>query len=112
MALRRNNYQLLETAKWMSKELFHGRNHAKYQYIEMYELFVRQILPAEVRQLISHHCSISKSGHLSKGQGYDFILEEENKQVKSWLKGGIRSDKIWLATCRNHQSLKHIKKLC
>ena len=110
MALRRNNYQLLETAKWMSKELFHGRNHAKYQDIEMYESFVRQILPAEVRQLTSHHCSISKSGHLNKGQGYDLILKEENKQVKSWLKGGIPSDKIWLATCRNHQSLKHIKK--
>ena len=53
----------------------------KYQYIEMYESFVRQILPAEVRQLISHHCSISKSGHLNKGQGYDLILKEENKQV-------------------------------
>ena len=109
MGIRRNNPELLQAAKWMTKELFHGRNHPKYQEIEMYENFVSMILPPELKDYFKQHCSLSKSGHQSKGQGYDFILEEENKNVKGWLKRGVPTDVTWLATCRNHQALKTVK---
>lgn len=109
-AIRRNNPQLLDSAKWMTKELFHGRNHPKYQEIEIYESFIKKIMPVELQQFMNTFCSISKSGHPSKGQGLDFLLEEENKNVKCWLKRGVPSDQCWLATCRNHQSFKSVKK--
>ncbi|XP_061167626.1 uncharacterized protein LOC133176524 [Saccostrea echinata] len=98
------------SAKWMTKELFHGRNHPKYQEIEIYETFIRRILPDVMKQFFEQFCSLSKSGNKSKGQGLDFLLEEENKNVKGWLKRGVPSDESWLATCRNHQSLKSLKK--
>ena len=109
MAIRRNNHMLLQAAKWMTKELFHGRRHPRYQEIEIYEQFMFQILPDELSSFIQRHCSVSKSGHLSRGQGFDFILEEENKTVKTWLKRGVPTDRTWLTTCRNHQSLKQMR---
>ena len=85
MGIRRNNSTLLRAGKWITKELFHGRNHPKYQDIEIYESFMYSILPSQLKEFFKTNCSLSKSGHLSKGQGYDFVLEEENKLVKSWL---------------------------
>ena len=110
MAIRRNNHLLLQASKWMTKELFHGRNHPRYQDIEIYEQFVFQILPDELSSFVQSHCSVSKSGHLSRGQGFDFILEEENKTVKTWLKRGVPTDRTWFTTCRNHQSLKEMRR--
>lgn len=110
MAVRRNNYILLQAGKFMSKELFHGRNHPKYQDIEVFDHFVHQLMPVELKTHFASHCSLSKSGNKSKGQGFDFILEEENKSVKTWLKRGVPTEKVWLSTCRNNQSLKQIKK--
>lgn len=110
MGVCRNNSKLLQAGKWMSKELFHGRNHPKYQEIEIYETFVFHLLPLELENFLNSNCSVSKSGHESKGQGYDFLLEEENKTVKSWLKRGVPTEKLWLTVCRNHQVLKKIRK--
>ena len=109
MAIRRNNHYLLQAAKLMTKELFHGRNHPRYQEIEIYEQFVSHILPDELLSFVQSNCSVSKSGNKSRGQGFDFILEEENKTVKTWLKRGVPSDKTWFTTCRNHQSLKRVR---
>ena len=83
MSIRRNNHLLLQAAKWMTKEFFHGRHHPKYQEIEIYEQFMFQIIPGQLSSFIQRHCSVSKSGHLSRGQGFDFILEDENKTVKT-----------------------------
>ena len=93
----------------MTKELIHGRCHPKYQDIEIYETFCKKIMPDDLKFLMNRFCSNSKSGHPSKGQGLDFLLEEENKNVKGWLKRGIPTDQCWLSTCRNHQSLKTVK---
>ena len=109
-SVRRNNSQLLDSAKWMTKELFHGRCHPKYQDIEIYDAFRRLIMPDQLKEYMYTFCSIFKSGHVSKGQGIDFLLEEENKNVKVWLKRGVPTDQCWLSTCRNHQSLKTVKK--
>ena len=53
---------LLQAAKWMTKELFHGRHHPKNQEIEICEQFMFQILSGELSSFIQRHCSVSKSG--------------------------------------------------
>ena len=107
IAIRRNNFPLLQSAKYMTRQLFQAQNHPKYQDLEMYEQFVHQIMPSELVSFFNSHSSLSKSGHLSKGQGYDFVLEEENRTVKSWLKRGVPKEKVWWVTCRNHVSEGH-----
>ena len=80
----------------MTKELFHGRNHPIYQHIEMVDNFIQRIMPEDLKEFLDHHCSISRSGHKSMGQGYDFELEVENKAVKNWIKQGVPSKEMWL----------------
>ncbi|VDI14752.1 Hypothetical predicted protein [Mytilus galloprovincialis] len=45
MATRRNNADLLKSSKYMTKELFHGRNHPKYQKIELYDTIQDRMMP-------------------------------------------------------------------
>ncbi len=54
--------------------------------------------------------SFTISGDRSRGQDADFILEEVNKETKSWLARGVPSDDMWQTVCRNLDGLKSIKK--
>lgn len=113
MGIRRNNTILIQSAKFMSKELFHGRNHPRYQQIEMIESVQRKLCPNELANFIQLHESMSKTREKSKGQGYDFILEEVNKGIKSWIRKGIASDDMWLNVCRNFDVLNDLRsKIC
>ena len=109
IGIRKNNAKLIESAKMMTRNLFHGRNHPKYQEIELVDSMLRHLMPAELKSFFEQHESITKTHDHSKGQGYDFILEELNKEVKSWLRKGVPSDSLWLNICRNHDLLKNIK---
>ena len=82
MGVRRNNSQLIQSAKYMTKELFHGRSHPKYQQIEIHDTFQRLAMPRELHEFSELNESMTRSGGSagkSKGRGYDFILEEENR---------------------------------
>lgn len=109
IGVRRNNARLIESAKMMTRNLFHGRNHPKYQEIELVDTMLRNLMPVDLKDFFERFESITKSKDHSKGQGYDFILEELNKEVKSWLRKGVPSDSLWLCVCRNHDLLKNIK---
>lgn len=106
IGIRRKNARLTESAKMMTRNLFHGRNHPKYQEIELVDTMIRNLMPADLKDFFEKFESITKSKDHSKGQGYDFILEELNKEVKSWLRKGVSSDSLWLCVCRNHDLLK------
>ena len=66
-------------------------------------------MPNDLFDFLSQFESISKTGEASKGQGYDFILEEDNKEVKKWIKRGVASDKAWLVVCRNKDKLQKLR---
>lgn len=70
-----------------------------------------EIMPSKTQQLISKNAKLSKSGHPSRAQSYDYVLEEENKGVKSWIPRGIPKYIHWLRACRNYESLKTMKQL-
>ncbi|CAH1778669.1 unnamed protein product [Owenia fusiformis] len=107
--IRRNNCNVIMSAKRTTRSLFHGRNHPKYQTIEIFENFQYLCMPDEVRKLIDENRSLSKSGHKSKGQAWDFILEEDNQEVKKWVNRGVPSEHMWRKICRNVDGLDKIK---
>ncbi|CAG2184636.1 unnamed protein product [Mytilus edulis] len=109
MATRRNYSDLIKSAKYMTKELFHGRSHPKYQVIEIFDTIQDLTMPEEVRSLNDIYSSITTSGNKSLGEDFDFILEEKNKQLKSWMPKGVPTDKIWLTVCRNNKLLETFK---
>ncbi|CAG2220190.1 unnamed protein product [Mytilus edulis] len=109
MATRRNNASLLRSSMYMTKELFHGRQHPKYQIIELYDAIQYKMMPEDVRQLYDDYSSITTSGNYSLGEDFDFVLEEKNKQLKSWIPKGVPTDEIWQTVCRNITLLENIK---
>lgn len=109
MGIRRNNSLLVQSAKFMSKGLFHGRSHPRYQQIEMLDTVQRMLMPEQLRNHLDNHESMSKSGDVSKGQGYDFVLEEYNRDIKSWIRRGVATDEMWLSVCRNFEHLNDLR---
>ncbi|CAG2188307.1 unnamed protein product [Mytilus edulis] len=80
--------------------------------IELYDSIQDRMMPDDVRSLSDKYSSITTSGNPSLGEDFDFILEEKNKQLKSWIPKGVPSDKIWLTVCRNNKILEMIKEHC
>lgn len=72
--------------------------------------FLQHVKPKELTDFLETNESVSRSGDLSKGQGYDFLLEEDNKDIKQWIWGGAVSNPLWLAVCRNKEKLDELKK--
>ena len=112
MALRRNNNKLALSAIYKLSSLFHGRNHPFYQKIELYSLVQPFLFPSsEVKELHERFYTISVSGDPSKGEDWDFILENKNKIVKSWIPKGGCKDSYWLTGCRNADMFEKIKEV-
>lgn len=106
---RGNNAALMASAKYMTKEIFHARNHPKYQQIEMYDHIQYLIMPDEVKQQSDRFTSITTSGHNSTGEDLDFVLEEKNKQLKQWISKGVPTDAVCQKICRNNTVLQTLK---
>jgi hypothetical protein len=51
--IRQGNWQLVSSARFMTRQLFHGRNHPKYQEIEIFHDFLLRISPADIRQFLN-----------------------------------------------------------
>ncbi|CAC5369024.1 unnamed protein product [Mytilus coruscus] len=83
MAIRRNNADLMHSAKFMTKELFHARNHPKYQEIELYDHLQYLLMPQAVKNQHDQFTSITTSGNRSTGEDFDFILEEKKPSAKT-----------------------------
>lgn len=73
MAVRRNNSDLIKSAKYMTKELFNGRSHPKYQSIEAYDTLQDFMMPEAVMHLNDAYTFIT-IGNPSTGEDFDFIL--------------------------------------
>lgn len=110
MAIRRNNSDMLESAKYHCKELFFGRNHPNYQQIELFDTIQQYQFPNEVRKMINDYTSITVTGSSTRGEDFDYILEGKNRNLKHYVpKGIIPSDQLWTNLCRNEKPLESIR---
>ena len=66
-------------------------------------------MPDEIRSYVKSHESFSPSGLQNRGQGGDFVQEESNRLIKSFLPLGIPSQEIWTRVCRKAEALKELK---
>lgn len=111
MGVRRNNSELIRSAKFMSKELFFARNHPKYQSIIIHDELQYAMMPEVVKMAWDKHSSITKSGHDSLGQDFDYVLEESNREVKSYIAPGqMPTRKLWTTLCRNSEHLSNLSR--
>ncbi len=109
MGIRRNNFMLVESARFMTKELFYGRNHPKYRDVELFQNIQQLFMPEQVKQLLSKNVSITITNDHSSGEGYDYKLEDANRDIKRIIPAGkIPSDNRWRIACRNHGTLQEL----
>ena len=91
----------------MTKELFHGRHHPKYQVIKMYDKPSTDRCK-KTQQLLNAHYSIIVNDNLSSREGYDYKVAATNRSVKSHLPRASVPKKGWLTACRNDRSVRAI----
>ena len=66
-------------------------------------------MPQELRDVLDKFATGSKTMTIGKCQGGDALLEELNKDSKSWLKmAGIPGDDQWLRVFRNIDGLNEV----
>lgn len=96
-------------ARAASAPIFFGRNHPKYREVHIRDMIDRVQYPPEVLQYAHMTESFSASGRVNAGQGADFIHEETNKLVKSFLPPGGIGSTTWTRVCRRANELKRSK---
>jgi len=69
-------------------------------------------MPSELSSIKKKYISGSRTGNIGKSQGADALLEEVNKDSKSWLKMvGIPKQQHWLRVFRNLDELNEVCKI-
>ena len=108
--VRKNNSDSMMAGRTVFAPLFYCGHHPKYQRLFLRDLVERVKYPENVTAYIKSTESHSVSGDLDKGQGGDFIHEEVNKNIKSYLQGcGIPTKRIWVNIIRKAKTLDVIK---
>ena len=66
---------------------------------------IRFQTPREVADYISRNESFCRSGDTLRGEGGDYLAENENRHLKSHLPPGVPTLQCWNISRRNHQKL-------
>ena len=109
-AVRKNNSNHMMAARSTFAPLFYCGHHPKYQMLLLRDMCQRVNYTDEVAEYMTKTESHSVSGKNNAGQGADFIHEEVNKEIKSYLPPlGLPSQKTWTNIVRNASKLKQLK---
>ena len=107
--VRKCNASLVDDPILKLTPLIFTRNHPIYQKIIYESERDRILMPDHLSQLLSVYVSGSRTGTSGKYQGGDALLEELNKESKSWLKmAGIPKEEKWLRVFRNIDNLNKV----
>ena len=108
-ATRKNHSIRMMAARVQFAPLFYSFKHPKYQKLHLRDLLERVQMPELLKSYLESHESFSVSNFYNRCQGGDFIQEESNKLVKSFLPPGMPSAEIWRRVCRKSTNLKELK---
>ena len=108
--IRRNNSDVLLSARTKFSALFYGLNMINYQEIDYRDLKMRVLSPPQVSEYITQNESFSTGGHPTKGEGGDFVLENKNRRIKMLLPAGVPTPNRWLRVCRSFDILDEVRK--
>ncbi|MCH9658355.1 hypothetical protein K0U27_06615 [archaeon] len=106
--LRRNNAELVSSARIKHAPIFHGKNHPKYQAIELAETIRCSKQPTAITTFLDGVQSISDKGQ-SRGEDFDFKVEVVNHQSKTWVPHGVPANEDWLRIFRNLEQLEKVR---
>ena len=108
-ATRKNHSRRMMAARVVFAPLFFVGHHPKYQVLHLRDLCNRVQYPPLLKAHVESTESFSVSGVQNRGQGADFIHEETNRLVKSFLPPGMPTEETWLRVCRKASDLRAMK---
>ena len=113
-AIRRNNGNLAESAKFHLKDLFWARQHMKYQELELYDTITKLLMHGDIKHFFMNHYSMITASGQASGEGYDYRLEEINRNMKTFIgHTAIPSDEQWILASKMCQPVEEIhEKIC
>ena len=82
--LRCNNPDVILAAINKLSSLFYGLNMTQYMEIDIRHNITMSQCPDDIKQFINQTIGMSQSGHPSKCEGVDFILESTYRRMKMW----------------------------
>ena len=92
--VRKNHSLSMIGARIQIAPLFYSFHHPKYKQLHLKDLCQRVQMPDELKLYQMKNETFSVSGVSNCGQGADFIHEEINKLVKSFLPPGMPTTEI------------------
>ena len=108
--VRKNNSNVMMAGRTVFAPLFFVGHHPKYQHLLLRDMVERVNYPAPVKEYMVMTESHTASGNRNGGQGGDFIHEELNRSIKSYLQGcGIPTKDNWLNIIRKAEKLSLLK---
>jgi hypothetical protein len=106
--VRRNNSEAILASRAVFSPLFFGLNMPFYMETIIRDSMICVQCPSAVREFIEKNESDSVSGNHNKGEGGDFVLENINRKIKSFMPPGLSSDERWTTVCRNIDRLDEV----
>ena len=104
------NSELIYDSTAEISHLFFSRHHPIYQNILYYKTLDLILMPNELRVIMEKYISGSRTMIVKKCQGGDALLEEINKESKSWLKiAEIPLEEHWLRVFWNLDELSKVR---
>ena len=104
--VRRNNSKFMLAGRQQVAPIMYIGKHRLYRKLIHRDMQTRVEAPAELLSYIESNESYSKSGDPTRGQGGDYVTEEENRTLKSSLPPGIPTLQTWQWTSRCNDILK------
>lgn len=99
----------IKDAKTRINDLIYAGTHPIYQNIFFQESTDAIKMPPELQNVLIKHKTASRTGDIGQSQGGDAMLEEINKESKSWLKlSGVPSEEQWLRVFSNLDDLNKV----
>ena len=106
---RKGDGQQITMAKRKLAPLVFGGNQTGYELIMCHDLIQDCIMPANIKDILNNSLTASRTGNVGHYQGGDAMLEEVNKESKSWIPcSGVPSDHHWSKVFRNLEKLNRV----
>lgn len=106
--VRKGNSDAIAAGQNRVMPIFFARNHPRYQAIVARDIYQKVLMPEEVKAKMNASITLSRTGRKGHYQGGDAILEEINKEAKSWIPPGVPTETQWIRVFRTMDDIRQV----
>ncbi|XP_038068103.1 uncharacterized protein LOC119737671 [Patiria miniata] len=108
--IRRNNSQHAIAGRQKTAPIMYIGKHGIYQPLLFRDMQVRVEAPPDIKKYIEENEAFSRSGNNLRGEGGDYVTENENRSLKSILPPGVPTVERWQMASRCSANLQKNRK--